>query len=317
MDNPTYSIVLPVFNEIGNLPELYQRLTSVMSSLGESYELIFVDDGSSDGSDQLVRRLNTTDARVKLASLSRNFGHQVAISAGMRLAKGSAVICMDSDLQDSPECIPDFVKQWKLGYHVVFAIRETRKEGFVKVFFYKLFYRILKRLAEPAIPLDSGDFSLMDRRIVDLINRLPERTRFVRGLRAWVGFKQIGVPVNRDARFSGKPKYGMMQLLNLASSGLVSFSIAPLRAASTLGLLVSSTSFASIVLVVYLKLFTNSSLPGFASTACLLLFLGGVQLLTVGILGEYIGRIFDEVKGRPLFIISETVGIDSKSTDAL
>jgi len=311
------SIVLPVFNECENISELYQRLTTVMQLLGGSYELLFVDDGSTDGSDILIKDLHDIDPCVKLVKLSRNFGHQMAVSAGMSLARGNIVICMDSDLQDAPEVIPAFVDEWKKGYDVVYAIRESRKEGLVRNSLYMLFYRLLKALSDTDIPLDSGDFSLMDRKVVDLINSLPEKSRFIRGLRAWVGFKQIGVRVHRDARLGGNPKYGIKQLFQLALSGLLSFSVVPLRIASTLGLLVSFTSFVSIILVLYIKLFTDKSLPGFAATASIVLFLGGMQLLTVGILGEYIGRIFDEVKGRPLFIVSETIGIPPGPTVTL
>lgn len=308
-NKPVYSIVMPVFNEQENLPELHRRLTDVMKSLNETYELVFVDDGSRDKSREMIRQLNQTDPCCKLAGLSRNFGHQRAVSAGLALSNGQAVIVMDSDLQDAPEVIPDFIAKWKEGYQVVYAIRRTRKEGFFKQLAYKTFYRILKATSDTDIPLDSGDFSLMDRRVVNLIKRLPEKTRFVRGLRAWVGFNQIGIPVDRDERFQGKPKYNLRQLMFLALSGLMSFSVLPLRFATALGVLVSTLSLLSVVVVILVRIFTNWSLPGFAATASILLFLGGVQLLTIGVLGEYIGKIFDEVKDRPLFILSETIGL--------
>ena len=306
---PVYSIVMPVFNEQENLPELHRRLTEVMKGVNETYELVFVDDGSRDQSREMIRQLNQTDPCCKLAGLSRNFGHQRAVSAGLALSNGQAVIVMDSDLQDAPEVIPDFITKWKEGYKVVYAIRRTRKEGFFKQLAYRTFYRILKATSDTDIPLDSGDFSLMDRRVVDLIKRLPEKTRFVRGLRAWVGFNQIGIPVDRDERFQGKPKYNLRQLMFLALSGLMSFSVLPLRFATALGVLVSTLSFLSIIVVIGIRIFTTWSLPGFAATASILLFLGGVQLLTIGVLGEYIGKIFDEVKDRPLFILSETIGL--------
>ncbi|MFN8657584.1 MAG: glycosyltransferase family 2 protein [Candidatus Obscuribacterales bacterium] len=308
-NKPVYSIVMPVFNEQENLPELHRRLTEVMKGVNETYELVFVDDGSRDQSREMIRQLNQTDPCCKLAGLSRNFGHQRAVSAGLALSNGQAVIVMDSDLQDAPEVIPDFITKWKEGYKVVYAIRRTRKEGFFKQLAYRTFYRILKATSDTDIPLDSGDFSLMDRRVVDLIKRLPEKTRFVRGLRAWVGFNQIGIPVDRDERFQGKPKYNLRQLMFLALSGLMSFSVLPLRFATALGVLVSTLSFLSIIVVIGIRIFTTWSLPGFAATASILLFLSGVQLLTIGVLGEYIGKIFDEVKDRPLFILSETIGL--------
>lgn len=311
MVGPVFSVVLPVYNEQENLPELYRRLTDVMRGLAQPYELVFVDDGSRDDSVKMIKDLRTSDEAVKLVALSRNFGHQPAVSAGLALAAGQAVIVMDSDLQDSPDVIPMFVAKWREGHQVVYAIRQTRHEGIFKNLAYRLFYRILKHLSETEIPVDSGDFSLMDRKVVDLINRLPEKTRYIRGLRAWVGFKQTGVLVDRPSRHAGAPKYTLYRLILLALSGVISFSVIPLRFATGLGVLVSFLSFASIIVIVAIRLFTTLSIPGFAATASILLFLGGVQLLTVGILGEYVGRIFDEVKGRPLFIVSEALGLEN------
>jgi dolichol-phosphate mannosyltransferase len=313
---PVLSIVTPVYNEHENLPELYRRLTTVMQAMADPYELIFVDDGSADDSAEIIIELSRSDRCVKLVQLSRNFGHQRALTAGIAVAAGQAVVTMDSDLQDAPEAIPQFVEKWRQGYKVVYAVRRTRKEGFAKQLAYRTFYRLLDRLSDVSIPLDSGDFGLMDRKVVDLINSLPERTRFLRGLRAWVGYKQIGLPLDRDARFAGQPKYSLRQLLTLASSGVVSFSLMPLRLASALGMVVSTTSFLGIVFVICWRLFTPYSIPGFASTASLILFVGGIQLLTIGVLGEYIGRIFDEVKERPTFIIAEKYGFDDGDGDA-
>jgi glycosyltransferase involved in cell wall biosynthesis len=306
---------MPVFNESENLAELYKRSTDVMSSFGEPYELIFVDDGSRDDSVMQILRFREQDKSVKLVRLSRNFGHQLALSAGLAMSSGQAVIAMDSDLQDSPEVISKFVELWRQGNEVVYAIRQTRQEGFHKQFAYRLFYRIMDWYSDIKIPRDAGDFSLMDRKVVDLLNKLPERARYIRGLRAWVGFKQIGVPVDRSARFAGQPKYSLKMLVNLAMSGLFSFSMAPLRFASSLGIVVSFLSFVGILVVFYFKFFTNLSLPGFAAVATILFFLGGIQLLTVGILGEYVGRILDEVRARPLFIIEENVGFESEKSD--
>jgi len=306
-------VILPVFNESENLPELYRRLTEVMRSLAQPYEIIFVDDGSRDDSVEKIVQFHQTDPGIKLLQLSRNFGQQVAFSAGLAFSSGRAIIAMDADLQDAPEIIPKFVDHWKAGYDVIYAIRQTREAAVPLKVAYKLFYRMMKWYSDIDIPVDAGDFSLMDRKIVDTLNKLPERARYLRGLRAWVGFKQIGVPVQREARFSGRPKYSLKMLVNLAMSGLFSFSMAPLRFATTLGLMVSLFSFFGIFVVCYMKIFTTLSLPGFAAVATILFFLGGIQLLTIGILGEYIGRIFDEVKGRPLFLISKATGFDDSS----
>jgi polyisoprenyl-phosphate glycosyltransferase len=308
---PTYSVVLPVFNECENLLKLYEMLFDTLTSLNEPYEILFVDDGSTDESVAIIKALRIKNDAVKLITFSRNFGHQAALSAGLLMASGKAVIAMDSDLQDSPATIPEFIEHWKKGYSVVYAIRDKRKEGLFKTCAYKVFYRIFAALSEIEVPLDAGDFSLMDRRVVDLINQLPERTRYVRGLRSWIGFKQIGIKVERAARFAGEPKYSLNQLFKLAFTGIISFSVVPLRLATALGLIVSFFSFVGIVVCIAIKLFTTYSLPGFAATASILLFLGGVQLLTVGILGEYVGYIFDEVKGRPSFIVSESYGINN------
>lgn len=312
MGSIVYSLVLPVYNESENLPELYRLLTETMAATNEPYEILFVDDGSSDDSAALIKEFRERDDRVKLVRFSRNFGHQAALTAGLELASGKAVIAMDSDLQDSPDVIPKFIERWKEGYDVVYAIRQTRREGLFKNIAYKAFYRTLRHLSEFEIPIDSGDFSLMDRKVIDLICALPERTRYVRGLRAWVGFKQTGVAVDRASRYAGAPKYTFLRLVNLAIAGVISSSLIPLRIATGLGLVVSITSFLSIIVVVYLRLFTTLSLPGFAATASILLLLGGMQLLTVGVLGEYVGRIFEEVKGRPLFIVAEALGIERK-----
>lgn len=314
MSKPFYSVILPVFNEAENLGELYRRLTAVMRESDGDYEIIFVDDGSKDASVGVIQELHQGDPRVKLIRLTRNFGHQLAISAGLSFSRGDAVIVMDSDLQDSPEDIPTLLAHWKEGNEVVYAVRESRKEGIFKQAAYRLFYRLLNHFAEIDIPLDSGDFSVMDRKVVALLNRLPEKNRFIRGLRAWVGYRQVGVPVHRSQRYSGTPKYQFRHLMQLAISGLVSFSVVPLRLATTLGFSVSMVSFFSIALVFYCRLFTTVSVPGFAATASILLFLGGVQLFTIGILGEYIGKIYDEVKQRPLFLVAETVGIEPEET---
>lgn len=304
-DRPELSVVLPVFNEEQVLPILWERLSSALEKIVESHEVIFVDDGSRDGSLQILRELHQKDPRAKYISFSRNFGHQTAISAGMAQTHGRVIAIMDADLQDPPEVLPSFLAKWREGYQVVYAIRRKRKESVIKRTFYSAFYRLLARVSEIDIPLDAGDFCVMDREIVDLLNALPERNRFVRGIRSWVGFKQIGVEYERQARFAGEPKYTFRKLLKLAFDGIISFSHLPLRMASVAGFIISCISFLYAAATLFQKLFTSSTVPGYATTIILICFLGGVQLISVGILGEYLGRIYDEVKSRPLYILKE------------
>lgn len=306
------SVVLPIYNEEPNVDLLYRRLTAVMESLGEPYEVIFVDDGSVDGSAELIRVLHAGDPRVKLVRLGRNFGHQVAISAGLDAACGQAVAIMDADLQDPPEVLPEFIAKWREGYDVVYAIRQKRKESGLKRAAYHVFYRLLKRLAAIDIPLDSGDFCVMDRRVVDLLATMPERNRFVRGIRAWVGLRQVGLPCERDCRQAGEPKYTLGKLMRLATDGLVSFSYIPLRLASLFGLVISAVAFGLAMWTIYEKIVHPNYIAGFTTVVVAVCLLGGIQLLTLGIVGEYIGRIFDEVKQRPLYTVREVVGFDEE-----
>ena len=306
------SVVLPIYNEEPNLAALYRRLTAVMESLGEPYEVIFVDDGSVDGSAEMIRALHRDDPRVKLVRLGRNFGHQVAISAGLDAACGKAVAIMDADLQDPPEVLPEFIAKWREGYDVVYAIRQKRKESGLKRAAYHVFYRLLKRMAAIDIPLDSGDFCVMDRRVVDLLATMPERNRFVRGIRAWVGLKQVGLPCERDCRQAGEPKYTLGKLMRLATDGLVSFSYVPLRLASLFGLVVSAVAFTLALWTIYEKMVHPDYIAGFTTIVVAVCLLGGIQLFTLGIVGEYIGRIFDEVKQRPLYTVREVVGFDEE-----
>ncbi len=310
LPDSVYSVVLPIYNEEENIGELYRRLTPVMESLGEPYEVIFVDDGSADASAERVRALHLSDARIKLVRLGRNFGHQAAISAGMDVACGRAVVVMDADLQDPPEVLPAFIAKWREGYEVVYAVREKRKETALKRAAYHTFYRLLKQLASIDIPLDSGDFCVMDRRVVDLLGAMPERNRFVRGIRAWVGFRQIGVPCERGCRQAGEPKYTLGKLMRLATDGLVSFSYVPLRLASIMGFVISAVAFALALWTVYEKIVHPDYIAGFTTIVVAVSLLGGIQLITLGIIGEYIGRIFDEVKGRPLYTVREALGFD-------
>jgi glycosyltransferase involved in cell wall biosynthesis len=302
---PLLSVVIPIYNEQATLSELYRRLTQVLSeSLAELvYEIVFVNDGSTDGSIQILSELHADHPAVKVVNLSRNFGHQAALTAGLDYAKGDAVICMDGDVQDPPEIIPTLVARWKDGNDVVYAVRKLRKEGFIKRGCYAAFYRLLRKLSMVPIPLDAGDFALMDRRVVDCLKALPERSRFIRGLRTWVGFQQVGVEYEREKRFAGVPKYSWSKLVHLAVNGLLSFSALPLRMATAVGFMISFCSLLGIIVALYLKLFTDLAIPGWTATVIPILVLGGIQLLSIGILGEYIAQIFDEVKQRPLYVV--------------
>ena len=309
MSTNHYSIIIPILNEENTLPILYGRLKEVLENFKENYDIIFINDGSTDNSLNIILGICQKDKNVKLIDFSRNFGHQMAITAGLEHAEGDAVIIMDGDLQDPPEVLPKFIEKWKEGWEVVYAIRKNRKENVIKKTAYNLFYKLLKVISYVNIPLDSGDFSLIDRRIVDILLTLPERNRFVRGLRTWVGFKQIGVEYNRNERYAGIPKYNFRKLLNLAYDGLVSFSYAPLRFATNFGFLIAFLAFSGILIVIFLKLFSDIKVAGWASQVTIILFIGGVQLITIGIIGEYIGKILDEVKQRPKYLIKQKVGL--------
>lgn len=301
--SPTLSIVLPVLNEQENLAMLCARLTRVLREVEPAYEIIFVDDGSRDDSPNLLRQFAAQDEHITVIELARNFGHQVAISAGLDHARGRAVIVMDADLQDPPEVLPQFIAKWREGHDVVYAIRERRKEGLLKRAAYTLFYRLLQRVANIHIPLDSGDFCIMDRRVVDLLVGMPERNRFVRGIRSWVGLDQVGLAYERQARYAGKPKYTFMRLTYLALDGLVSFSFIPLRMITIIGFGVSLISIILAIAYTIQKLTIGLSPPGFATTVVAIFFLAGMQLITIGVIGEYVGRIFEEVKRRPLYVV--------------
>lgn len=302
------SVIIPVLDEERTVGELHRRLVAVLEAERADFEIIFIDDGSTDGTAAALRALHGRDPRVKSVHFARNFGHQAAISAGLRAAEGDAVIAMDGDLQDAPESLPAFLGRWREGYEVVYAVRERRPESWLKRLAYRVFYRVLQRISHIALPLDSGDFSLMDRRVVDVINAMPERTRFVRGMRSWAGFRQIGVPQVRDERFAGRPKYTYWKLVRLALDGLIGFSYRPLQLASTFGAAVSVVSMLLAVVLVVLKLVHGIPLVGWTSLIVAVLFLGGVQLICLGILGEYVGRIYDEVRQRPPYIVAGLVG---------
>jgi polyisoprenyl-phosphate glycosyltransferase len=306
-----YSLVIPVYNEAEVLPALYDRLTRVMEGLVEPYEIIFVNDGSRDDSTLLLRDFQARDERVKFLSFSRNFGHQIAITAGLDYSSGQAAVVMDADLQDPPEVVPQLIEQWRKGYDIVFAVRAKRQgEGFFKRATAALFYRLFRRMAATEIPLDAGDFRLMSRRAVEALQSIRERNRFIRGLAGWIGFRQTTVTFVRDVRQAGETKYPLKKMLRFALNGLLSFSLMPLQLASYLGFLISSIGFFYIVYAIGLKLFTDRVVWGWTSVMVAVLFLGGVQLVSLGIIGEYIGRIYEEVKQRPLYVVDEAKGFE-------
>jgi dolichol-phosphate mannosyltransferase len=308
---PVFSFILPVFNEEETLAETYRRLACVMDELKAEVEMIVVDDGSRDRSLEMLRDLHQRDPRLRYLSLARNFGHQAAVTAGLRFAQGDAVVVLDADLQDPPELIPAMIEKWREGYHVVYAQRTSRQqEGPAKKLFAYLFYRVLRLLTKVDMPADTGDFCLMDRKVVDVLNALPERGRYLRGLRAWVGFRQTAVPFEREPRFAGEVKYTFRKSLGLAITGIVSFSRVPLRLATYLGLIVAAFALLMIVVVIYWRLFHPSApLIGYTIITAAIFFLAAVQLLCLGILGEYLGRVYDEVKGRPIYTLKEVAGI--------
>lgn len=302
----TYSVIAPIFNEKENLPELYRRVKEVMDQTREPWELILVDDGSSDESSDMIRALAKEDQRVRPVIFARNFGHQVAVTAGLDYSRGEAVVIIDSDLQDPPELILEMAKKWREGYEVVFAVRAEREgESWFKLWTASLFYRLIYRITDVKIPLDTGDFRLMDRKVVNVMNQMRERHRFLRGMSAWVGFKQIGVEYKRAARTAGETKYPFRKMLRLAINAVTSFSYFPLQVATVFGFFSAGIAILAMPVVIYLRASGSQAFFGQASTLLAVLFLGGVQLISLGILGEYIGRLYDEAKGRPLYIVRE------------
>jgi dolichol-phosphate mannosyltransferase len=303
---PLISIVVPAYNEIENLPELYRQLTAVFEEFSARLELLIIDDASTDGTLDWVRRVAKEDSRIRFISFSRNFGHQAGVTAGLQHATGDAVVVMDADLQDPPQILPLMFERWREGYQVIMGRRAQRDvDPLSKRLFAWTYYRVLAQLSQTKIPLDGGDFCLMDRVVVDTLNRMPERNRYVRGLRAWVGFRYTDVPFDRQQRFSGKPKYNFFKSLTLAIDGLVSFSQSPLRLATYTGMATGVLALLMTVLVIYWRFFTNSPLAGHAMIITAFLFISSVQMITIGIMGEYVGRIYDEVKERPHYIVKE------------
>ena len=302
----TYSIIAPIYNELENIPELHRRVSEVMDSAGEPWELILVDDGSTDGSTEAIRSLAKEDKCVRAVIFARNFGHQIAITAGWDYARGDAVVIIDADLQDPPELILEMAKKWKEGYEVVYAVRTEREgESWFKLWTASVFYRLIYRITDVKIPLDTGDFRLMDRKVVDVLKQMRERHRFPRGMSAWVGFKQMGVEYKRAARKAGETKYPFRKMFRLALNAITSFSYFPLQVATFFGFASAGIAIIAIPFVVYMRITGSQAFFGQATTLIAVLFLGGVQLISLGILGEYIGRLYDEAKGRPLYIVRE------------
>ncbi len=301
-----YSIIAPIYNEIDNLPELYRRVKEVMDSNGETWEFILVDDGSTDGSTEKIRELAEKDKTIRPVIFARNFGHQVAITAGWDYARGDAVVIIDADLQDPPEVILELAKKWKEGYEVVYAVRGEREgESWFKLWTASLFYRLIYRITDVKIPVDTGDFRLMDRKVVNVLKQMNERHRFPRGMSAWVGFKQIGVTYKRAARVAGVTKYPFKKMLQLAVNAITSFSYFPLQVATFFGFFSAGVAILAIPVVITMRIAGSGAFFGQATTLIAVLFLGGVQLISLGILGEYVGRLYDEAKGRPLYIVRD------------
>ena len=313
---PQYSFIIPIYNEEKTISELYRRISTVITQIDGLVELIFVNDGSRDRSLKMIKNLHQQDSRVCYLNLARNFGHQIAVTAGLNFAQGEAIVILDADLQDPPELIPEMIKMWRQGYQIVYAQRLKRhQENYFKRFTAYVFYRILRKLSDINIPTDTGDFCLLDRQVVDILNAMPERNRYLRGLRAWTGFNQTAISFDRAPRFAGEAKYTLRKSLSLAINGILAFSKMPLRLATYLGLLSAILALIMICLVFYWRLLgTSSQLVGYSIITIALFFLGAVQLICLGILGEYIGRIYEEVKARPLYTLKEVAGFTKTET---
>ena len=303
------SVAVPVHNEEAALPELLRRIFSVLDTIpGGPHELVFAEDGSTDGTLAYLEKAAQEDSRIVVISLSRNFGHQSAITAALDYATGDATVVMDGDLQDVPEAIPRFVEQFVQGYDVVYAQRIRRKEPWALRLCYFVFYRLMAKLSDVRLPLDAGDFSLMSRRVVDRLRRMPEHHRYLRGMRTWVGFKQIGIPVERGERHSGKSKYSLMRLIKLASDGVFAFSIVPIRAAAVIGALAVGCSGLYTLYAIYAKLYLHQPTQGFTAIILMITFLSGILLFFLGIIGEYVGRVYEESKARPHYVVGRILG---------
>ena len=314
---PEFSVIIPAYNEQEVIEETYRRLTAVMGQLNEPYELIFIDDGSRDKTAAVLARVCEQDKHAILIRFSRNFGHMPAITAGMDYARGNAVMVIDADLQDPPELFPKMIEKWREGYEVVYGKRSDRKgeTGFKKLTA-GLYYRFLKQMTDVDLPVDTGEFRLIDRKVCDAIKRIKEKNRYIRGLVSWVGFKQTAVEYVREKRFAGETKYPLTKMIKLAMDGITSFSYKPLKLAANLGFFISLLSFIYLLVVLYERLFTHSTTTGWASMVSIVLFSQGIVLMVLGLMGEYIGRIFEEIKGRPIYIIDEILNDETEAADA-
>lgn len=310
--NVVCSVVIPMYNEEAVIGETYKRLKNVMEGLGQTYELIFINDGSRDRSAHLVYELSHTDSTIRLLDFSRNFGHQAAVMAGLEYASGTCVVIIDADLQDPPEVIPEMIQKWKEGYEVVYGKRLKRKGDtpFKKATAF-LFYRFLRAMTNNDIPMDTGDFRLIDRKVCDVMKNLQEKNKYIRGLVSWIGFRQIPVEYNREERWAGKSKYPLKKMLRFAMDAITSFSYKPLKLATYLGFLLSLSGFIYLLVVIYQRLFTHTTISGWTSIVVINLFFNGIVLIILGIIGEYIGRIYEEAKNRPSYIIREKIGFSS------
>lgn len=307
------SIIVPVYNEEENIHEFYKRTTKVLDNLQQPYEIIFIDDGSTDSSFEKINKIYGNDKRIKIIQFSRNFGHQIALTAGIDYASGDAVIMMDADLQHPPELIPELIKKWKEGYDIVYTIREKNKNpGFLKKLTSQLFYSLLNKISKIDIPEGAADFRLLSRPVVENLRNFKERNRFIRGLISWIGYKKVAIPYIADVRFAGKSKYTFKKMLKFAISGITSFSSVPLYFSAFLGSIIAGVSFVYALHAIYAKFFTNRVVPGWTSILVSVLFLGGIQLITIGILGEYLAKIYDEVKQRPLYIVKQVKGFNDE-----
>lgn len=306
MENPILSVVVPIWNEKETLPELARRVGEVMDQSKKSWELVLVDDGSTDGSAEMIMEMANIDEKIRPVIFARNFGQQSAVKAGLDYSRGDAVIVIDADLQDPPEVILELIQKWEEGYEVVYAQRTERTgESWLKLLTAKMFYRLIDKITDINMPMDTGFFRLLDRKVVKVLNQMPEHYRFFRGLSIWVGFKQIAVPYKRNQRFAGETKYPFSKMFKLAITAITGFSFLPLQIAMYLGFATSGIAVIAIPIVIYLRLTGSEAFFGQATTLIAVLFFGGVQLISLGILGEYIGRLYDEVRGRPLYIVRE------------
>src|SRR5215210_4629312 len=314
MNRTSVSVVIPCFNEEANLRETHRRVTEAISRAGIQYEIVYVDDGSRDLTAELLRQLQANDEHVRVVYLSRNFGHQFAVSAGLDHASGGAAVIMDADLQDPPEVAVEMIRRWQEGYDVVYGVRTDREgETRFKLLTATLFYRLIRWLSDTEIPLDTGDFRLLDRKVVDAIVSMPERDRFVRGMVSWAGFRQIGVPYRRAARFAGETKYPLTKMVRFALDGILSFSVKPLRLSTLMGFVSAGLALTAILYALAMRLFTQRWVTGWTALMIAILFLGGAQLISLGIIGEYIGRLYGEAKRRPLYLVRETLGADASA----